>query len=110
MLRSEFAKKVVELMKEKGDVFYSAVKNMTATSGYFTALRVLGVKYIDAKKYAIMNLIADTLRIAYAFGMSQDAIEKHLKELEDLYVIRPDYEAIYKEILKYIEIVERPIK
>ena len=110
MDRSEFAKKVVELMKEKGDVFYSAVRNMNSVSGHFTALSVLGLRYIDAKKYAIINLVSDVLAIAYVAEMSPNTLEKYLKRIEDVHMVKPDYDAIYWELLKYIEIAEKPVK
>jgi len=110
MNRKEFASKIVKLYEEKGDVVLKALEVVESVSGYFTALRVLGFKYVDAKKYAVMNVIVRELYVRLMMSARADVIEEKLKKVEESYRIRPDYEVIYDEILKTIESLGKPTK
>jgi len=103
MEREEFVKKFAEIALKKREDAIEVIKALKLASADMMADFVLSGYYTDAKKYALMFYVYDVLLNALYELSPMVRVEIKLAMLEKDYKMKPDYEEIYKAILKHLK-------
>jgi len=103
MEREEFVKKSMEILLKKREDAIDVIKAMRLASADMMADFVLSGYYTDAKKYAMMFYVFDVLLKALYEMSPMIEVEVKLEKLEKDYKMKPNYDEIYKAILKHLK-------